>query len=141
MKNKFVRILFLIFLLVTVVNSAEAQQTSSLLAGKVLDEKNAPIIGVDVQITYVPWNKTRAATTNKKGYFCVANLPPGGPYSIKFSRNGYEVQTREILSLELGNINDLSLHLRLQNQEAKRNEIVASPLVSNEATVSKIAEL
>jgi hypothetical protein len=141
MKNKIVNLFLAVFILVSVVNSVEAQQTSSLLAGKVLDEKNVPIIGVDIQITYVPWNKTRAATTNKKGYFCVANLPPGGPYTIKFSCHGYEVQTREILSLELGNINDLSLHMRLENLEAKRNEIVASPLVSNEGTAIKSAAL
>ncbi len=141
MKNKFVNFIIILIVVLAATNAVEAQQTSSLLAGKVLDEKNQPITGVDIQITYVPWNKTRTAFTNKKGYFCVANLPPGGPYAIKFTRNGYEMQTREILSLELGNINDLSLHMRLENQEAKRNEIVASPLVSNEATVIKSAAL
>ncbi len=122
MKNNFTRIFLLLIVLIVSANILKAQQTSSFLSGKVLDEKNIPLPGVTVQITYVPWNKTRDALTNKKGYFCVANLPPGGPYTVKFSRNGYEIQSREVLSLDLGNSNDLSLHMRRDSKEAQSNE-------------------
>lgn len=119
----------------------KAQPTSSLLSGKVLDEKNLPVQGVNVQITYVPWNKTRDALTNKKGFFCVANLPPGGPYTVKFSCNGYEVQTREVLSLDLGNSNDLSLHMRLESKVAQSNEAVGGLVVSNQDKATKNLDL
>lgn len=115
------KILLLIFVLTGSISALIAQPTSALLSGKVLDEKNTPVQGVTVQITYVPWNKTRDALTDRKGFFCVANLPPGGPYLVKFSRNGYEMQTREMLSLELGNNNSLSLHMRLEDKVAQVN--------------------
>jgi hypothetical protein len=131
MKNiRIIRILFFFIVLTASATVLKAQSTSALLSGKVMDEKNVPVQGVTVQITYVPWNKTRDAFTNKKGYFCVGNLPPGGPYTVKFSRDGYELQTRELLSLELGNSNDLSLHIRLENKVALNREIVADSRVS-----------
>ncbi len=126
------RLIFLIFVLTASAYALNAQPTSSLLSGKVLDEKNVPVEGVSVQITYVPWNKTRDAVTNKKGFFCAANLPPGGPYTIKFSRNGYEEQTREVLSMELGNTNDLSLHMRLETKVAQTKVEVENLMVSNQ---------
>jgi hypothetical protein len=142
MKNKrIIRILFLFIVLTASETVLKAQPTSALLSGKVLDEKNVPVQGVTVQITYVPWNKTRDAVTNKKGYFCVGNLPPGGPYTVKFSREGYELQTRELLSLELGNSNDLSLHIRLENKVAQSNEAVGGLVVSNESKAVKSLDL
>jgi hypothetical protein len=134
MKNNFVRLFFVLIIVNLSVDTLKAQPTSSFLSGKVLDENNLPISGVNVQITYVPWNKTRSAITNKKGIFCVPNLPPGGPYIIKFLCNGYEGQTREILSLDLGNTNDLSLHMRRENQESQKNELIGRLLEINENT-------
>ncbi len=141
MKNKLAKLFFVLFILGSSVYSVDSQQTSSLLAGKILDEKNLPINGVDIQITYKPWNKTRVAMTNKKGYFCVANLPPGGPYTIQFSCNGYGLQTREILSLELGNINDLSLHMRRKNPDDKNDKMAGNSLVANESTTINRSDL
>lgn len=138
MKNKrIIQILFFFIVLTASATVLKAQPTSALLSGKVLDEKNMPVQGVTVQITYVPWNKTRDALTNKKGYFCVGNLPPGGPYMVKFSRAGYELQTRELLSLELGNSNDLSLHIRLESKVAQSNDAVGGLVVINENTAVK----
>lgn len=87
-------------------------QTTSLLLGRVLDEKNnSPIASVDVKITYSPWNMSKSTVSDKKGIFSVSNLSPGGPYTVKFSCDGYEGQTRELSSLDLGS-NNLSLHMR-----------------------------
>lgn len=142
MNNKrIIQILFIFMVLTASSTVLKAQQTSSFLSGKVLDEKNIPVQGVTVQITYVPWNKTRDAVTNKKGYFCVGNLPPGGPYTVKFTRDGYEFQTRELLTLELGTNNDLSLHMRLENKVAQSDEAVEGLVVSTESKASKNLEL
>jgi hypothetical protein len=131
MKNKrIIQILFFFMVLTASATVLKAQSTSSLLSGKVLDEKNIPVQGVTVQITYVPWKKTKDALTDKKGYFCIGNLPPGGPYLVKFLHEGYEMQIREILSLELGNSNDLSLHMRLENKIALIGEKVVDLGVS-----------
>jgi len=87
-------------------------QTTSLLLGRVLDEKtNTPIENVNVKITYSPWNISKTTISDKKGIFSVSNLSPGGPYIVKFSCSEYEDQIRELSSLDLGS-NNLSLHMR-----------------------------
>lgn len=105
MKYTFLFILLLAFISVK-------SQTTSLLLGKILDEKtNSPIASVDVKITYSPWNMSKITVSDKKGIFSVSNLSPGGPYTVKFSCNEYEDQIRELSSLDLGS-NNLSLHMR-----------------------------
>gem|GEM_PF-2096258 len=141
MTKKITSCLLLLFVLMVSFNLVSAQPTSSLLTGKVLDEMNQPVKGVAVQITYVPWNKTRDAQTDKKGFFCIGNLPPGGPYSVKFSREGYEAQTREVANLDLGNVNDLSLHMRLESKESRKNETTVSLLTENKQTTTSNSEL
>jgi hypothetical protein len=138
---RYIKSFLLLIILTLTFSIGYAQQTTSFLSGKVRDENNQPLQGVSVEITYVPWNKTRAAQTNKKGIFSVPNLPPGGPYSIKFSCSGYEAQTREVLSLNLGNVNDLSLHMRLENKEAQNGHESGNLVVSNESKAIKNSEL
>ena len=101
-------------------------QTTSLLLGRILDEKNdLPIANVDVKITYSPWNSSKSTVSNKKGIFSVSNLSPGGPYTVKFSCNEYEDQIRELSSLDLGS-NNLSLHMRkIKIVDEKTNETLA----------------
>ena len=70
--------IFLFIVFITVAFTVDAQQTSSILKGKVLNEQELPIAGVSVQVTYLPWNKIITAVTNKKGVYCVANLPQIG---------------------------------------------------------------
>jgi len=141
MKIKMIRLITLLLFIIASTVITKAQSTSSILSGKVLDEKEIPVVGVTVQITYIPWNKTRDAMTNKKGYFCIGNLPPGGPYLVKFSCNGYEVQTREVSTLDLGNDNKLSLHMRLENKEAQSSVAIVSLTENKETATTKNAEL
>ena len=141
MKIKMIRLITLLLIIIASTVITKAQSTSSILSGKVLDEKEIPVVGVTVQITYIPWNKTRDAVTNKKGYFCIGNLPPGGPYLVKFSCNGYEVQTREVSTLDLGNDNKLSLHMRLENKEAQSSVAIVSLTEYKETATTKNAEL
>lgn len=140
MINRFTKI-FLVILFISGVFNVNAQQTSSILKGKVLNEQELPIAGVSVQITYLPWNKTITAVTNKKGVYCVANLPPGGPYNIKFTMDGYRFQARENLSFIVNEINDLSLHMDIDRQVAQSSEATGPPMVSNEGAKTISSDL
>ncbi len=131
MRSNLIKLLFSLVLLTAVFYSVTAQ-TSSIISGKVLDTKNAPIHGVNIQITYIPWNRIINTVTNKKGIFSIANLPPGGPYLVKFFCDGYREYTREVSSLTLGDSNDLSLHMQQTSQEAEVGEVAGTPLVQNE---------
>lgn len=141
MISRFTKI-FLFFVFLAIVFNVKAQQTSSILKGKVLNEQESPIAGVSIQITYLPWNKVVTAVTNKKGAYIVANLPPGGPYNIKFTMDGYRFQARENVTLIVNEMNDLSLHMDVNRQVAQvPSEAVGEPLVSVPDNKAKGADL
>ncbi|MCE1198217.1 MAG: carboxypeptidase-like regulatory domain-containing protein [Marinilabiliales bacterium] len=121
------------FLLFLVCHQGVAQSTGAMLYGKVRNESEAPMAGVKVEILYLPWQKRLTTTTNAKGVFRMPNLAPGGPYVVRFSCKGYEEQVRSEVSLELGENNDLSLHMRAENIEAKSND-------SNAGSAGQISE-
>ncbi len=58
MKSNLKKFFSALLLLALSVNMVTAQQTSAILSGKILDEKNLPMPGVNVQITYLPLKKT-----------------------------------------------------------------------------------
>ena len=128
-------------LLAFLVNGVIAQQTSSILSGKVLDEKNLPMPGVNVQITYLPLKKTSATVTNEKGQFYVPNLSPGGPYSVKITFIGYKAESRDIASLSLGANTEISVQLQVETTEIAGIEVVGRSKVRNEGTVIKGTQL
>ena len=117
MKNKLTKIFLALILLVFALDGAIAQQTSSILSGKILDEKNLPMPGVNVQITYLPLKKTSATVTNEKGQFYVPNLSPGGPYEVKISFIGYKAETRGIPTLSLGANTEISVQMQTETTE------------------------
>lgn len=129
MRTRFTKILLTLSFLVLSIPVLRAQQISSLLIGRVMNEKNEPIPGVKVQITYLPWNRVSVGTTNEKGIYSVANLSPGGPYTVRFSMDGYEAVSRDIITMVLGNSNSLSLHMR---RETANDDLSGKELVSSE---------
>lgn len=140
MKFTFTKFLLSIFLLTAALYTVDAQ-TSSIVSGRVLDTKNMPIKGVNIQIVYIPWNKVITAVSNQKGIFSIANLAPGGPYLVKFTCEGYRDYTREVSSLELGNSNDLSLHMQQEAREDGSKSVVEVRPAQNDASLLKSATL
>lgn len=141
MKNSLKKITWLLLFLIISGYGVMAQQTSAFLSGKVLDETNLPMPGVNVQIIYVPLQKTSATVTNEKGVFFVPNLSPGGPYKVIISFIGYKSETRDINSLSLGTTTDVSVKLQPETQEIKSVEVVGRSRVRNEGTVIKSSQL
>ncbi len=141
MKNKLKNFFLVVLLLAFTLNSALAQQTSAILSGKVLDEKNLPMPGVNVQITYLPLKKTSATVTNEKGAFYVPNLSPGGPYSVKISFIGYKAETRDLPSLSLGGNTEISVKMQTEETEIAAVVVVGRSKVRNEGTIIKSTQL
>jgi Tfp pilus assembly protein PilF len=72
--------------------AARAQLDSAQIRGSVVDDKGAPLPGVNVELKYkgesrVPIVKT--ATTDKKGGFVRVGLK-GGDWAISFTKDGYK---------------------------------------------------
>src|SRR5215469_10310510 len=61
--------------------SAQAQEITGGVAG-VVTENGKPAAGAKVTVTNVQTGVSIDTTTGDKGFYSVANLPPGGPYTV-----------------------------------------------------------
>ena len=77
------------FLLIFVVQFVSAGTTGKI-SGKVVDEKNQPLIGCNIIIK----NTSLGAATNLEGEYFIINIPPGS-YDISASMIGYSTVTIE----------------------------------------------
>ena len=77
------------FLLIFVIQFASAGTTGKI-SGKVVDEKNQPLIGCNIIIK----NTSLGAATNLEGEYFIINIPPGS-YDISASMIGYSTVTIE----------------------------------------------
>ena len=88
-----------------------AQETSSTLGGRVINEKNEIVAGATIKLTHVPTGATVIFQSNSKGLFVAPNLKPGGPYSIKISSVGFKDQDYNDVTLTLGVNPDVNIIL------------------------------
>lgn len=102
--------MFLTGLLITATTFA--QETTATLGGQITDSKGVFINGVIVTVKYEPTNFTTSTQTNNKGIFYIANLKPGGPYTIKFSFVGFKDQVFNDVNLGLGSNPDVKVSLQ-----------------------------
>jgi hypothetical protein len=71
------------------LTAREASPQGAMARGEVLDEQGKPLPGVKVEIQYTGKEaKTFVRTTNDKGSYIHVGLP-SGPYTIKYSKDGY----------------------------------------------------
>ncbi|WP_405228883.1 TonB-dependent receptor [Lentisalinibacter sediminis] len=105
-------------LIVMVPVAGFAQETTSNIRGKVLDENGAPVAGETVTIEDMRSGVSRTLTTDASGLFLATRLLPGGPYQI--SVRG---QSTEVPSISLGDTYSLTVGLR---SEAAMEEIVVT---------------
>lgn len=87
--------------------AAFAQQTTSGIRGKVLDEAGQPVGGVTVSVRDTRTGATRSLSSNATGTFQATNLPVGGPYEVVV--NG-ELKLL-VPSIELGDVYKLDITL------------------------------
>lgn len=98
----------LLFLLFFSLNALLSQTTA--VRGKVLDEKNQPIVGATVQLK----NSTQATSTDANGNFVLSVAELSG--MLVFSYVGYEAQEQPL--------NKQDFSIRLQPQDGNLGEVV-----------------
>ncbi|WP_460586397.1 TonB-dependent receptor [Hymenobacter arcticus] len=82
--------------------SSYAQVTTSSLTGIIKDAKGEPSIGATVQATHTPSGTRYGVAANGEGRFTIQNMRIGGPYKVEISFVGSRTETRNGISLELG---------------------------------------
>lgn len=89
----------------------KAQVTNSSISGVVVSEKNEPLTGASVTITYEPTGSVYTLSTKKSGRFDLNNVPPGGPYTIKVTYVGTADFVKNDINIPLGEKFDIKVEL------------------------------
>ena len=90
-----------VFLAVPSMVSAQAQATTGLVRGKVLDGNGNPIVGATVIVRNVETNQSVDVTTNAQGAYVVPLLRVG-TYDVTARFIGYQSSRREGMRVSLG---------------------------------------
>jgi hypothetical protein len=86
--------------LITTSSAAVAAQTSSTLAGRVLDESGGLLPGVAVSARNTNTGLERTTTSDNQGRYTLAALPPG-PYELRAELSGFRPLVRAGLTLTI----------------------------------------
>ena len=79
-----------------------AQETTSEIRGKILDNSGVGIAGVTITFLHIPSGTKAITLTRKDGNYNLPNLRVGGPYEIKISHVGFKDARQENITLLLG---------------------------------------
>ena len=79
----------------TIATPAAAQQITSGIEGQVSDADGNALSGAMVSIIDTRTNQVSDTTTDSSGNFRVQSLPPGGPYTVTVTADGFEGQSVE----------------------------------------------
>ncbi len=100
MKNLYFLILTGVFL--AIAGIANAQITTAVISGKIVDPKGQTIPGVTITAVNTSTGTRYGAQTNSDGRYTIQNVNPGGPYTITASFIGYKKEERTDITLSLG---------------------------------------
>lgn len=102
---------------IVMAQSADAQQITGALRGRVTGHDGAPLAGVTVQVTSDNTGATVTTTTGSTGTFSVPGLSVSGTYTVKITADGFGTKTLTKVGLSLGETASLNVRLdQLQNE-------------------------
>jgi hypothetical protein len=128
----------LLFLILPREVRAQARLTGADLDGNVRDESGAVLPGVTVTVTNLATNLTRAVTTNAQGRYVIPALPPG-QYRLSAEIMGFARETREALTLQLGQAVGVDFTLKLAKATEEVTVEAGAALVDvRDASVSAV---
>ncbi len=138
MKSKILSIAFVICTLLCSIGTF-AQITTSTITGKVSDNTNESLPGATVLAYNESTGNRYAVATNADGRFTIANMNPGGPYTIEVSFIGYATLKEKNIRLGLGNS---TFNFVLEDEGNSLDEIVvkADGSKRNNGVANRIGE-
>src|ERR1700744_1123727 len=96
----------LIIMLGSIFFSLSAQETTAGLQGTIKDNSGAVISGASVSATSSTLVGEKETTTDSRGYYRFANLPPG-TYKLTVKAAGFQTLEKEGIILEVGHLPSL----------------------------------
>ncbi len=95
-----------------VAGTAAAQQGSSAIRGRVVDQADAVLPGVAITVTHAESGTVRETVSGPDGTYLVPGLIPG-PYNVTAQLPGFSRLTREDLVVRVGTTLQVDLTLRV----------------------------
>lgn len=99
--------------------------TTSSIAGRVLDTNGEALPGANLQVVQTNTNTQYGNSTDAEGYFRIANMLPGGPYTITVSFVGYENYVEDNVFLTVGQTYQLKATLNESAQQLQQVTVTA----------------
>lgn len=113
-------------LLLPVVCFAQTTASTSAVTGTVTDPTGAVVAGATVILVDTKTSLERTTTTNDRGVYLFAQIPPGQGFSLKFSAPGFE--SLELAGIALG-VGNTETH----NAQLTVGQVTTSVVVTAEA--------
>jgi len=92
-----------------------AQEITGGISGKVTDSAGHALKNATVSIVYQPTHNALTLTTDANGFYST-RLPPGGPYEVTATEDGFQTKTVEVGSISVGEPYDQDLSLDTAGQ-------------------------
>jgi hypothetical protein len=125
------RILTLLTLALLAGPFLNAQVTTSSITGFVKGDNGEPLVGATVVATHTPTGTKYTTITRNEGKFDLANLNPGGPYTLVVSFVNFQTFNRQDIFLALGE--NSKQDLVLTNKPAELSTVTVVATRSNRA--------
>lgn len=122
------------------VGYLSAQVTTSSFTGKVKDKKGEEIPGATVYLVHEPTGTKYGASTQVNGNFTLANMNPGGPYSLTVSFVGYAPFKQSNLYLTLGSNPFVSVEIQEENTQLKEVVVKADKGGTRSGAITSLNE-
>ena len=120
----------------TMLFTAQAQVTTSALAGQIVDESGEPLVGATVIAVHTPSGTQYYAVANEEGRYAIQGMRTGGPYEVTFSLIGCQTVVIPDITLALAETYQQNVRLKTAAQNLSEAIVVASAAskFSNEKT-------
>jgi hypothetical protein len=96
-------IVSLLLLLLPVVCFAQTTASTSAVTGTVTDPTGAVVAGATVTLVDSKTSQERTTTTNDRGVYLFAQVPPGQGFTLRFTATGFETLELSGIALGVGN--------------------------------------
>jgi hypothetical protein len=113
-----------------------AQETTGELQGTIKDQQGAVVPNATITITGISVGFNRTTQTNEDGVYSVRQVPPGAYRVVVAATGGFAEQTKENVTVALGNATTLDFALGVANVGATV-DVTADSSITVDATETK----